>query len=272
MKYKLMISDYDGTLGGAPLNTIDIETLNAIREFQNKGGKFVICTGRMFTSIQRICKSVGLKGVVVAFQGASIRDIESGEFLVNGGVEPQMIAEAIDDFINDDLMPLAYIGETMYYQDNVKYHEHIEVYKKALKSEAIAVSDLKAEILKQNKKISKACALCDLEKIKVGVKKYSEKYKNTNLLFNSGANYLLECINKEYTKGRAVKFLSEYFNVPLSEVITVGDSTNDIPLLDGEWHGVAVGDAKEELKKVAKEITVDFKDKPILHLLKKYCL
>ena len=83
---------------------------------------------------------------------------------------------------------------------------------------------------------------------------------------------LLECINKEYTKGRAVKFLSEHFNVPLSEVITVGDSTNDIPLLDGAWHGVAVGDAKDELKKVAKEITVEFKDKPILHLLKKYCL
>lgn len=272
MKYKLMISDYDGTLGGAPLNTIDSETLSAIKEFQDKGGIFVICTGRMFSSIQRICKSVGLKGLAVAFQGAKIRDIESGEFLLDGGLEPQLLTDAIDDFINDDLMPLAYIGETMYYQGNAKYHEHIEIYKKALKAEAVCVDDLKAEILKQNKKISKACALCDAEKVKAGVKKYSEKYKNTNLLFNSGASYLLECINKEYNKGRAVEFLSKYFNVPLNEIITVGDSTNDIPLLDGEWHGVAVGDAKDELKKVAKEITVEFKDKPILHLLKKYCL
>ena len=45
MKYKLMISDYDGTLGGAPTNTIDDETLSAIREYQEKGGIFVIYTG-----------------------------------------------------------------------------------------------------------------------------------------------------------------------------------------------------------------------------------
>lgn len=272
MKFKLMISDYDGTLGGAPLNTIDEQTVNAINEFQQKGGTFVICTGRMFSSIQKICSSVGLKGVVVAFQGAKIQKIENGEFLLDGGIEPNDILDAIDDFVADDTLPLVYIGETMYYQPNGKYSEHIERYKSALKTNAIAVSDLKAEIIKQGKKISKACALCGAEKVKECADKYNEKYKDTKLLFNSGANYLLECINRDYNKGNAVKFLSNYFNVPLNDIITVGDSTNDIPLVDGEWHGVAVGDAREELKKVAKEITVDFKDKPILHLLKEYCL
>ena len=78
MKYKLVISDYDGTLGGAPLNTIDSETLSAIKKFQDKGGKFVVCTGRMFSSAQRICKSANLGGLCVSFQGAMIKDIESG--------------------------------------------------------------------------------------------------------------------------------------------------------------------------------------------------
>ena len=60
--------------------------------------------------------------------------------------------------------------------------------------------------------------------------------------------------------------------MPLEKVITVGDSTNDIELLKGPWHGVAVGNASEELKKVADEITVPFKENPVLALLKKYCL
>ena len=213
-----------------------------------------------------------MNGLVVAFQGAKIRDIESGEFLFDGGVEPQEITDVLDEFLLDDMMPLAYIGEVMYYQQYDKYQAHIDTYKKALKSDAVCVSDLKHEIIKQNKKISKACALCDADKIKKNVKKYNEKYKDRTLLFNSGANYLMECVNKECNKGNAVEFLSKHFNVPLNEIITVGDSTNDIPLLDGVWHGVAVGDATEELKAVAKEVTVEFKDKPVLHLLKKYCL
>ena len=36
MKYKLFISDYDGTLGVAPANTIDEETLFAINKFIEK--------------------------------------------------------------------------------------------------------------------------------------------------------------------------------------------------------------------------------------------
>ena len=51
MKYKLFITDYDGTLGGAPENTIDSQTLSAIDKFEQKGGKFVVCTGRMLTSV-----------------------------------------------------------------------------------------------------------------------------------------------------------------------------------------------------------------------------
>ena len=83
---------------------------------------------------------------------------------------------------------------------------------------------------------------------------------------------MLEVINPKYSKGNAVKFLADYYGVKLSEVLAVGDSTNDIELLRGEWHGVAVGDAKEELKAVADEITVPYKDQPVKVLLEKYCL
>ena len=54
MKYKLFISDYDGTLGEAPANDIDSETLNAINEYIEKGGIFVVCSGRETSSIMRI--------------------------------------------------------------------------------------------------------------------------------------------------------------------------------------------------------------------------
>ena len=272
MKYKLVISDYDGTLGGAPLNTIDSQTLSAIKKFQDKGGKFVVCTGRMFSSAQRICKSVNLNGLCVSFQGAMIKDIESGTALLEGGLSPKESAEVVYKFVSDDTLALAYIGEKLYYQPNEKYAEYIKIYASALKTEVYAVPDLAKEILSQNKMVSKMCALCEPEKVLGLMEKYNGEYSKTDVMFNSGAKYLLECINKKYNKGEAVKFLAKHYNIPLNEVLTVGDSTNDIPLLCGEWHGVAVGDASEKVKKVAKEVTVDFNDRPVKHLLEKYCL
>lgn len=275
MKYKLFISDYDGTLGSAPKNGIDSQTLSAIKEFQKKGGKFVVCTGRMFSSIQRICKKAHLGGLAVAFQGAVIRDIESGDFLLDGGLSPSQAISVVDEFINEQALPLIYIDEKLYYQQDEsaqKYTEYIKTYTSMLNIVGIKVDSLKDELTRQNKIVSKACALCEPEKVIKIVEKLNENYKNTDIMFNSGAKYLVESINKKFNKGTAVRFLAEYYGVKLDEVITVGDSTNDIPLIDGEWHGVAVGDAKEQLKLKAKEITVPFNDKPILHLLNKYCL
>ena len=66
--------------------------------------------------------------------------------------------------------------------------------------------------------------------------------------------------------------MANYYGIPLEEVLTIGDSTNDIDLLVGPWHGVCVGDGKEELKAVADEITLPFKDKPVKTIIEKYCL
>ncbi len=272
MKYKLIISDYDGTLGCAPQNDIDKQTVLAIKKFQAKGGKFVLCTGRMFSSAQRICLSAGLTGLCVSFQGAMIKDIESGKPLLEGGLTPKDASQVVKKFVLDDALALAYIGEKLYYQPNEKYAEYIKIYASALKTTVYETLDLAKEILTQNKMVSKMCALCEPEKVDVLMGKYNGEYAGTDVMFNSGAKYLLECINKKYNKGEAVRLLANHYNIPLSQVLTVGDSTNDIPLLSGEWHGVAVGDAVDKLKQVAKEVTVEFKDKPVLHLLEKYCL
>ena len=64
MKYKLFISDYDGTLGIAPANDIDAETLTAINKFIDKGGIFVVCSGRETASIMRIFLFLAVLGIV----------------------------------------------------------------------------------------------------------------------------------------------------------------------------------------------------------------
>lgn len=270
MKYDLFISDYDGTLGGAPQNNVDSETAEAIKEYVRRGGKFVVCTGRMFGSIQRILKGAGLDGLVVAFQGAVIKDIATGEALLEKGLTAEKGANIVRQFLDEpNLEVVAYIGDEIYYQNRGEY---IKVYENMLQHEGILVDDLAKEILRQGKCVSKVCALCGKQRAVELSEKYNSLYKGEHFLFNNGADYLVEAIAPEFDKGSAVRFLAKYFNVPFEKILAVGDSNNDISLVNGEWHGVCVGDGKDQLKKVAKEITVPFKEKPVLHLLNKYCL
>ncbi len=54
------------------------------------------------------------------------------------------------------------------------------------------------------------------------------------------------------TKGKAVRFLAEVLNIPTKRVMTIGDSVNDLDMLNGE-HGffpVAVANAEPEIKNV----------------------
>ena len=269
MKFDLIISDYDGTLGGVPENTIDEQTVSAINKYIDKGGKFVVCTGRMFSSIQSICKKVGLKGIVVAFQGAMIKDIESGESYFEGGVDPDVAVEVCKEYFKQNELVVAYLGDTMYYQQR---NDYLGAYERLVNTKAICTPDLIQTIKDTKEKISKLCILCEKEKAFALADKFNKEFDQSKVVFNNGANIILEAVNPNNTKKFAVEFLSKYFNIPYDKILTVGDSTNDIGLIVGDWHGVAVGDGREELKAVAKEITVPYKEKPVKYLIEKYCL
>lgn len=268
MKFDLFISDYDGTLGVAPKNNIDHETLDAINKFIAKGGVFVVCSGRETSSITRILKENGLKGLVASFQGARISDLESGKYLFNGGLDAQTAVKLLDDVKPFGLTALAYTEDGFFYDE---FTPNIDVYEKAVRLKG-EVCDVRQRILKENYKASKICWLGDDKVVNQVAEKMNEKHNKLGVKFNSGARNLLEAINSNCGKGQAVKFIADYYKIPLDRVLTVGDSTNDIELIRGEWHGVCVGDGRDELKAVAKEITVPFEQKPVKVLLEKYCL
>ena len=77
MKYKLFVADYDGTLGG--FDGIKSETVNAIQDYERAGGKFAVCTGRMFKNIRDICQKYDIADMVVSYQGARINERKSGK-------------------------------------------------------------------------------------------------------------------------------------------------------------------------------------------------
>lgn len=265
MKYRLFIADYDGTLGG--FEGINPDTVHAIKEYEKRGGKFVVCTGRMFKNIRDICERYGIADAVASYQGARINKRKSGRTLFAGKVPDDLAVEILNLVKTLPVKPAVLSDNRLYYSEDSAY---IDMYKKAKIIELARVKDL-AETVSSGVEALKINVICEGIGVSEFISRFSERY-NGKLIVNSGGPNLAEFINPAASKGAAVRFLAKFYGVDYDEIIAVGDSTNDIELIRGEWHGVAVGDGREELKQIADEITVPYKDQPVKHLLEKYCL
>ncbi|MDU3146243.1 HAD-IIB family hydrolase, partial [Staphylococcus sp.] len=80
---------------------------------------------------------------------------------------------------------------------------------------------------------------------------------NSDIDVTTSKPFFQEFMAKDVSKGNAIKALCEKLNISLSEVICFGDSLNDQSMFKVVGYAVAMGNASEELKKIADKVTLD---------------
>lgn len=91
--------------------------------------------------------------------------------------------------------------------------------------------------------------------------RYQVSIHNTAIITSNGA-----------TKENALKLLMHYYNISADNVISFGDDTNDIGMIKASGIGVAMGNALQEVKKVADYITLSNNDDGVAEYIKKFIL
>ena len=76
-----------------------------------------------------------------------------------------------------------------------------------------------------------------------------------DVLLSSEGN--LEFVLPHTTKGTAVEALAKYWGFSPDEVMTLGDNENDLSMLRFAGAGVAMGNAKPNIKEAARYVTTD---------------
>ena len=100
---------------------------------------------------------------------------------------------------------------------------------------------------------------------------FEARYGDRVHVTKSKPNFL-EFIHPEGTKGHALRVLAEMFDCPLSSVIAIGDSWNDLEMLEAAGLGVAMGNAVPALKEVADYVTLSNNEEGVRHVLEKFVL
>lgn len=74
------------------------------------------------------------------------------------------------------------------------------------------------------------------------------------------------------SKGVAVEKVLEHYHIDRSETVAFGDGNNDMEMLKAAGHGIAMGNASDELKEIAEEVCGHVADDGIYYYCKEHGL
>ncbi|MBR2988658.1 MAG: HAD family phosphatase [Clostridia bacterium] len=271
MKYKLIVSDFDGTLYGKN-KQVNPKNIEAIKRFTEKGGKFTVSTGRMNYSLRNWVKTLGITDQEVPVMGynGSYAVNKNGEIVVGDFLSHETV-----DFILSTAEKLGVYSH--FYDDKFVYiKEENDINRNYRTLTDIVLNEVGnlREFLHKNPSliIPKAMVVVDekdLASVKAEVDKASGgRYR----CFASDVN-LIDFASPTSGKDAGLRKIAQYFGLDMSEVIAIGDSQNDADMLRAAGLGVAVQNAWPEAKKNADFITERIADEgAIAEVIEKFCL
>ncbi|MGL5822893.1 MAG: Cof-type HAD-IIB family hydrolase [Sarcina sp.] len=259
MNYKMICIDMDGTLLNSK-KKLSEENKKALKKAYDKGVHIIICTGRNSRSALYFADQIGINSAIIANNGALVMD-ESGEVLLFKEILDKKQCQKILDISkkyrtipNFHSVGKIYLNSKfrkfindMFFNRNVPQKYKIEnVYLK----EQTAWNNL----FDENKEFFGKCIMLDKSREKLG--KISDELEETGMFeLTYSGKYCLEINSKGVSKGRAVKMLSEHYDIKQEEIICIGDNGNDISMIKYAGLGVAMQNGTEEVKSVADYIT-----------------
>ncbi|WP_156854590.1 Cof-type HAD-IIB family hydrolase [Oceanobacillus sp. AG] len=81
---------------------------------------------------------------------------------------------------------------------------------------------------------------------------------------------VIEIIKKGMNKAVGLQKIAHYFDIPQDQIIAFGDEDNDLEMIDYAGVGVAMGNAIDELKSLAKHVTATNEEDGIGAFLEEY--
>lgn len=264
MAIRLLAVDLDDTLLNEK-SEVSAANKEAIQEAVRRGVIVTIATGRMFESAQKIAKEIGIDAALIAYNGALVQTAVSEEVLMKQCLDEDAAQAVLDLFREKGWYIQLYRGDKLYV-DTVT--DDTRDYEDRVKTKAVAIGDA---LYADPKNILKMLAINDAEKLDFVEQTVQSAFRGKVFAPRSRPR-LLEIVNAKVNKGEALRFVAERFGVKREEVMAIGDSNNDIAMLEYAGVGVAMENASERVKEVADVMTKSNKEDGVAAAIKEYIL
>ncbi|EOI55448.1 Cof-type HAD-IIB family hydrolase [Enterococcus gilvus] len=250
-KFKLAAFDMDGTTLNSQ-HQLSEQTIESINKFSENNIKIVFATGRMESAVEKHLEHINSDGLVITHNGGLIKNLKTGEVLSKRTV-PKTIVDEVFSFSQENgaLLHINYENQVYILREHVlstTYAKELGIDLSIFpKSFSVTEEPLSLLLIDEKEKLEE---YLDMMKIH-----YHDQFDYVLIPWIKN-KWMLQFLAPDTSKGQAVIELSRILGIdPDSEVISFGDSYNDLEMIAGTYFGVAMDNACKELKDVAKYVT-----------------
>lgn len=238
---QLIALDMDGTLLGEN-NEVSQGNRNAIHKAREKGIEVIISTGRHYQTSYDVAKALDIH-YLITMNGAEIWT-QTGDLIARQTMDPEVIEQLMA--LKEKYQPWTWLSST----DRLWRNETPE--------ELAAHQWLKVGFD------------TDDPKVKHEIINTIDKWEAIEWSNSSPTNIEINAIGVH--KAAAIDVVRERLEIDMSQVMAVGDSLNDLKMIEKAGIGVAMGNAQEEVKEAADWITTTNVNDGVARAIEKWVL
>lgn len=268
MNRKILVLDLDGTLTNSQ-KEITPATYEAIRRLQECGHVVALASGRPTGGIRQVAEALHMEetgGYVLAFNGARILDWKTQEVLFQQTLEHKYLAPLLKAAFTHGLSLVTYRDEWVITQTEVNPYTELEAGINHLKIQQ--VEDFVGTV---DFPIHKCLYTGEPVRIKSCEGELLKSYGQELSIYKS-EDYFLEVMPQNIDKAASLERLVKQLDIPQENVVCCGDGYNDISMIRYAGVGVAMSNAKEEVKEAADIITGSNDEDGLVPIIEKYFL
>ena len=241
--YKAVFSDIDGTLLNSQ-HQITPKTEEAIKNLLKQGIPFIPVSARPPYAITPYTEQLGAQHGMICYSGALILD-KNLTALYSVTLDSQDLQKL--NALLANFMPLSisyYAGLDWFCND---------VNNNWIKQES-EITGLNAKLLQGNlTDVHKILVMGSTEEIQTVEPVLKQALPH--LIIHRSKDEYLEITNSAATKAKAIQFMAQHLGISAEQIIAFGDNFNDLDMLQYAGLSVAMSNAPDAIKQVAKEVT-----------------
>ena len=258
---KLVALDLDGTLFDNSSH-ISERNLTAIRSITDKGIHVVISTGRPFEGIPfDQIKGTGINYAITA-NGSGIYEISTGKCLYENAMDEELVTPILNFLLTRDIHMDAFIGGKGYTPVQCVETAQKLTVPSSIKNYIITTrtrldnilqfiheNQLKVQKMTLNFYPAADGTLIDRETVRKFL------VSNPSITTVCGGYNNLEFMRADAIKGVGLRKLAEILGVNQDATMAIGDTENDLAIIEAAGIGVAMGNATDAVKANADYVT-----------------
>ncbi|MGH3732875.1 MAG: Cof-type HAD-IIB family hydrolase [Acidimicrobiales bacterium] len=258
---RLVVSDVDGTLITFDKDLTD-ETIRAARLLKEDNILLSVTSARPPLGLAMLIKPLGISAPLGAFNGALMVNADMS-VIHELAVDQDLVGPIIDALSASALSVWVYQGTNWFVRD--LKGPHVSHESSVVQFHPTQLKDFDAV----RHDVVKIVGVSDDPTV---IAKGQEALRDFHISATTSQTYYLDVTHPQANKGTVVEFLAKHFSIDTSSIASIGDGGNDVAMFERSGVSIAMGNASDEVKATALQVTTSNDDNGFANAMEQFVL